>query len=82
MSTKRKVQFNPKKKVKKFSRDADEEISESDEDVPKEKPKHSLDSDEEDNEKYELLNRDCLNGNRVQNELNTLNSFKHKFTIF
>ena len=66
MSTKRKVQFNPKKKVKKFQQEANEEISESEEDILKEKPKHSLDSDEEDNEKYELLNRDCLNGNRVE----------------
>ncbi len=67
-TTKRKVQFNSKKKVKKFSRDEGEDDSasdyeKSDEEFAKPKAKHSLDSDEEDNaDKYDLLNQECLNG--------------------
>jgi hypothetical protein len=70
MSTKKRVQFDPKKKVKKYAReeeDDDEEIESdqdnSDSESEKKKTKHSLDSDEEDNaDKYKLLNREFMNG--------------------
>ena len=74
MSSKKRVQFDPKKKVNKYVReededDDDEEIVDSDQDdnsdteSGKKKVKHSLDSDEEDNaDKYKLLNREFMNG--------------------
>ena len=71
MSTKKKVQFDRRKKVKKFNKDDDEMNSGSDVDDDEnsdvesgtKKSKHSLDSDEEDNaDKYKLLNREFMNG--------------------
>ena len=70
MSTKKRVQFDPKKKVKKYAceeEEDDEEIGSdqdnSDSESGKKKIKHSLDSDEEDNaDKYKLLNREFMNG--------------------
>ena len=65
-----------KKKVSKYARDNDDDDG-SDEDTgggggsddertSNKKAKHSLDSDEEDNtEKYELLNRNALDGNHT-----------------
>jgi hypothetical protein len=68
MSAKKKVQFDRRKKVKKFTKDEysgsdlDEEEN-SDIESGTKKSKHSLDSDEEDNtEKYKLLNREFMNG--------------------
>lgn len=67
MSAKKKVQFDRRKKVKKFTKDEysgsdlDEEEN-SDIESGTKKSKHSLDSDEEDNtEKYKLLNREFMN---------------------
>jgi CD2 antigen cytoplasmic tail-binding protein 2 len=68
MSTKKKVQFSDKKKFSKYAREESEsgsggEQDYSDEDAERKKVKHSLDSDEEDNtEKYEILNKDTLDG--------------------
>ena len=67
MSTgKKKVQFSDKKKLNKYERDDSEsggELSDDDE-SGKKKAKHSLDSDEEDNtDKYDILNKEVLNGN-------------------
>jgi len=64
---KRKVQFSGTKKVKKFTRDDYEngsDLERSDEEVEqKERAKHTLDSDEEDDTgKYKLLNQECLHG--------------------
>lgn len=66
MSTKR-VQFDKKKRVKKYDReeysDSDSKGSNGSDDEAKTKKFHSLDSDEEDDSgKYELLNRDFMNG--------------------
>lgn len=66
MSTKRKVQFSDTKRVKKFDKneekyDSGSDIESGDEPNNKPKPKHTLDSDEEDNtDKYKLLNQECL----------------------
>ncbi len=64
---KRKVQFSGTKKVKKFVKGDYEDGSDlerSDEEVDsKEKIKHTLDSDEEDDSgKFKLLNQECLHG--------------------
>jgi hypothetical protein len=70
MSTTKKVQFSDKKKYNKYARDESEsgsggEQDYSDEDSERKRVKHSLDSDEEDNtEKYEILNRDTLDGQK------------------
>lgn len=81
MSAKKKVQFDRRKKVKKFTKDEysgsdlDEEEN-SDIESGTKKSKHSLDSDEEDNtEKYKLLNREFMNG------LLILKYFIYKLTI-
>lgn len=66
----KKVQFNEKRRVRKYERDDEEDDgSENGGDATDElgvtkKIKHSLDSDEEDDntEKYEILNRSALNG--------------------
>ena len=62
MNSKRKVQFDMTTRVKKITRHSEE--YESDEEIEKtEKPKHTLDSDEEDEtDKFKLLNQDRLNG--------------------
>ena len=72
MSSTKRVKFSNKKKVKKYSKDADrdedddygsDELSGDETAAGVKKPKHSLDSDEEDNsENYKSLNRDTLNG--------------------
>lgn len=62
MNSKRKVQFDETKRVKKFNKSSDESDSEQGTQEI-EKNKHTLDSDEEDNtDKYKLLNQDCLKG--------------------
>jgi hypothetical protein len=66
MSTKR-VKFDKKKKVKKYDRDeysdSDSQGGNNSDDETKNKKFHSLDSDEEDDtDKYELLNREFMNG--------------------
>lgn len=62
MNSKRKVQFDETKRVKRFNKSSEESDSEQGtKDI--EKNKHTLDSDEEDNtDKYKLLNQDCLKG--------------------
>ena len=73
MSSKKKVQFNSKRKVKKFQRNDEEEndyednnecnLSDQDELIEIKKPKHKLDSDEEDDtDKYEILRKEALKG--------------------
>ena len=73
MSSKKKVQFNSKRKVKKFQRNDEEEndyednnecnLSDQDELIEIKKPKHTLDSDEEDDtDKYEILRKEALKG--------------------
>lgn len=79
MSTKKKVQFNEKATYKKFksnkpaAKEAGEPSDEdygnnSDDEFKEKKSKHTLDSDEEDNaDKYESLNRECLKGKSLSN---------------
>ena len=68
MSVSKRVQFSDKRKVKNYDRDEDSGSGEEydltgDDEKANKKSKHSLDSDEEDNvEKYEILNKNVLNG--------------------
>ncbi|CAF0831830.1 unnamed protein product [Brachionus calyciflorus] len=61
MPVKKKVKFDDKKEYKRYKKDSDEDSDIGDDDDTKQKFKHTLESDEEDDtEKYEELKREVL----------------------